>query len=280
MKENVIMASGTVRLLQITDLHCYADDDARLSWAVDLPVYPNRALRAVLAHLTEMAHDYHALLWTGDLAQEETAPTYQRLNALAQSFPLPIYALPGNHDLPELMRTHLQGRVQLPKYITLDNWHLLLLDTSCASQPHGHLDDARLDELQSLLASIPPQQFVAIFMHHHPVNIDSAWQDSTGLRQKNRFWALLGDYPQVKAVFHGHIHQEFTGEHPYPRSRKVLVYGTPATCVQIKPRQKKLVLDHARPAWRNIILRPDGTIETSVNYLPSQVLQQFLPSAH
>ncbi|CAA6821728.1 MAG: Unknown protein, partial [uncultured Thiotrichaceae bacterium] len=41
--------AAAVKLLQITDTHCYADDDSRLEWS-DLTVYPNKSLIRVLAH--------------------------------------------------------------------------------------------------------------------------------------------------------------------------------------------------------------------------------------
>jgi Icc protein len=255
-----------VRLLQISDSHCYADDNARLEWS-DADISPNRSLQMLLAHLAQRVPNYAALLLTGDLAQEETAATYQRMNTLLADFPLPVYALAGNHDIPALMQTHLHGNVSMPEVVTFGAWHCLLLDTSAEGKPDGHLDEAQFARLESLLAAIAPDDFIAIFMHHHPVEIGSAWMDVMGLQQATPFWALVERFPQVKAVFHGHIHQEFSGEYAFASGRQVAVFGTPATSIQLKPVNPTFAFDHTLPAWREISLHPDGSITTLVEYL-------------
>jgi 3',5'-cyclic-AMP phosphodiesterase len=255
-----------IRLFQITDTHCFADDDTRLTWTND-PVYPNRSLQAVLGRLKNQCAGYSALMLTGDLAQEEIGATYRRLSENCAGFPLPIYALPGNHDDPKVMSAHLSGNVTLPEQTTLGAWHLLLLNTHRAGQPYGDLSENDFLELQTTLNRIPHHEFVAVFMHHNPLDVGSEWLDVMGFKPKARFWSLLEKAPQVKAVFHGHIHQEFLGQHEYSNGRKIGVYGTPSTCIQGKPRRKTVEFDHIVPAWRTIALRPDGAIETEVHYL-------------
>ncbi len=127
-----------VRLFQVTDSHCYASDDSRLTWT-DMPIYPNLSLRAMLAHLSAEAQGYSALLLTGDLAQEEIPATYQRVNALLNTFPLPVYTIPGNHDIPQMMQENLNGNVTMPEHVTVGLWHLLLLDTHADGKPDGRL---------------------------------------------------------------------------------------------------------------------------------------------
>lgn len=267
-----------VRLFQITDSHCYAQDDARLTWT-DAPIYPNRSLQAVLAHLQENADGYHALLLTGDLAQEEIPATYQRINELLNVFPLPVYAIPGNHDIPAMMAANLSGNVQLLPEVVLGDWHLLFLDTHAAGKPYGMLDEEQLERFQAQLAALPAQHFAAIFMHHHPMPIQSEWMDVMGLQQQDYFWVLLEHFPQVKVVFNGHIHQEFSGQYTYPDGRTVLVYGTPATCVQMKPLRKTIEFDHDLPAWRDIALMPDGTVQTQVHYLPGKMNTEIIAAS-
>ena len=260
--------SSAIRLFQITDTHCFADDGTRLTWT-DLPVYPNRSLRAVLDHLQSQAKGHAAIVLTGDLAQEETAETYQRISELLSVFPLPCYALPGNHDAPQLMNGNLGGTIQTLKNVQLGVWHLFLLDSHKPGQPYGQLTGADIDFLKVRLSQVSKTEFVALFVHHHPIDIESKWMDEMGLRERDAFWKTLEPFPQVRAVFHGHAHQEFEGYHEYESGRKVMVYGTPATCIQVKPRTKALEFDHARPGWREIVLRPDGKVETQVNYLTS-----------
>ena len=255
-----------IRLFQVSDSHCYANDDTRLSWT-DEPVYPNLSLQAVLNHIMDKAADHAALVLTGDLAQEETAETYRRIGQMLSKFPLPAYVLPGNHDAPGLMNANLGLSAQLQKYVDLGVWHLLFLDSHVPGQAYGSLSETELDQIKYQLSRIPRDHFATLFIHHHPIDIGSEWLDAMGLRQRVSFWNLIESFPQVQAVFHGHVHQEFSGVHEYGDGRRVMVYGTPATCIQVKPGTKALEFDHVFPAWRDIILHPDGKMETQVNYL-------------
>jgi 3',5'-cyclic-AMP phosphodiesterase len=264
---------GAVCLFQVTDSHCYASDDSRLTWT-DMPIYPNLSLKAMLTHLSTRSEGYQALMLTGDLAQEEIPATYQRVNAMLNEFPLPVYTIPGNHDIPQMMQENLNGNVQMPEHVVLGKWHLLLLDTHSDGKPDGRLTDEQFERFESQLASIPEDDFAAVFMHHHPVPIDSEWMDVMGLQQKNYFWNLVEHFPQVKVVFNGHIHQEFNGQHEYADGRVVAVHGTPATCVQMKPVRKNIEFDHTLPAWRDIALLPDGSVQTYVHYLPFVVREE------
>lgn len=274
----MLATANAVRLFQISDTHCYASDDARLTWT-DMPIYPNQSLRAVLAHLTPKADGYQAMILTGDLAQEEIPATYQRVNDILNTFPLPVYTLPGNHDIPEDMQAYLNGKVSIPDEIVLEKWHLLFLDTHAQGMPDGHLTEAQFLKFSELLEAIPEDHFAVVFMHHHPVPIESEWMDVMGLQQKAYFWRLVELFPQVKAVFNGHIHQEFSGKHTYIDGREVPVYGTPATCVQLKPLRQNIEFDHNLPAWRNIVLYEDGRVETKVQYLPYTIRMEAIRSS-
>lgn len=274
----MIIKETSIRLLQVTDSHCYTDDDARLTWT-DMPIYPNHSLQATLDFLAKQAAGYHALMMTGDLAQEETAATYQRVNRMLNEFPLPSYVLPGNHDIPELMQANLNNKVSMPGQVKLGNWHLLLLDTHADGNPYGHLSTSQFDQFAEQLNAVPENHFVAVFMHHHPMAIESEWMDVMGLREQDYFWDLVAHFPQVKVVFNGHIHQEFNGYYQYPGGRKVEVLGTPATCVQMKPRKQNIEFDHTRPAWRDIALHADGRVDSQVHYLDFKVRTELIKSS-
>lgn len=258
----------TVHLLQISDTHCYADDDTPLEWT-KAPIYPNKTVQRIRNVLAAEAAAFDAMIISGDLAQEETVHTYRRINQLFRQFPLPVYTLPGNHDKPAMMRECLQKPLQVAHQAYFNGWRCLFIDTNEPKRPEGHMSDQQFRQLHSHLQTLRTDEFAVIFMHHHPIDIGSAWMDVMGLQQRDRFWALLSDYPQVKAVFCGHIHQEFSGEYQYPNGRSVAVWGTPSTCVQLKPQREQLEFDHMCPAWREISLLQDGRIATRVQYLPT-----------
>ncbi len=258
-----------LRLIQISDLHCYADDNAVLEWS-DIPVYPNRSLRRVLNHLITDAGDFDALVISGDLVQEETAASYQRIAALLRGFPKPIYVLPGNHDIPTLMQPHLvaqDANIHAELRQAFGGWHMLFLDTSKPQHSDGHLEAVQFEHIAAQLAALKPSEHALVFMHHHPLPIGSPWMDQQGLQQTTAFWQMIDRHPQVAGIAFGHIHSEFATSHTLDSGRTVAVWGTPATCVQVKHIDHDLRLDHNRPAWREFDLHADGRITTAVHYL-------------
>ncbi|HPE62060.1 MAG: metallophosphoesterase [Thiothrix sp.] len=261
-----------VRLLQISDLHCFAGDDSALLWS-DLPVQPNRQLSRLLTHLQQLPDRHDALIISGDLAQEETAATYERLGQLLEGLGLPIYVLPGNHDVPSLMRVHLTNADGQPHYqstVRIGDWQLLFLDTSKPGHPDGHLEPEKLALLEQQL-SAAQQTPTLIFMHHHPVPINSPWMDHMGLQQAERFWQLLAQHPQVRGIGFGHIHNAFETHIETAAGHSVQVCGTPATCIQLGHETEKMTALHTRPGWREWILSQTGTISSQVNYLDPAV---------
>lgn len=261
------MAEKTpLRIWQISDTHCYAEDSSRLVW-VPLPVYPNQSLSRVLDHLKQR-EPCHALVISGDLAQEEIAATYQRINTLLESFPAPIYVLPGNHDIPELMHAELTNpNIHVLEQADYEHWHCLFLDSSRPLHGEGYLTTEKLAELQQALNQLPFDHHALIFLHHHPSLIGSPWMDKMGLQHPEPFWELVTAFPQVKAVAFGHIHDEFVGQVTNQQGNPIAVYGTPATCVQLTHDEDRLSFKHARPGWREFLLYPDGQVETGVHYL-------------
>ncbi len=259
-----------LRLLQISDTHCYADDDAWLEWS-ELPVQPNRALQNLLAALRQQASDYDALVISGDLVQEETAESYQRIRTLLQGFPLPVYTLPGNHDIPALMRSELtrptgSQHINLQPALQIKGWLCLFLDTSLPLHPEGHLSATQLDDLEQRLRALPANGHAFIFMHHPPVAVGMPVMDKLGLQQADAFWAVVERFPQVKGIAFGHIHQEFTSHYQTAAGHTIALYGTPATCVQIKQAEDELRFDHTRAGWRELVLHANGQLETRVFY--------------
>jgi Icc protein len=57
----------------------------------------------------------------------------------------------------------------------------------------------------------------------------------------------------------GHVHQSFDR-----RRHGVRLLGTPSTCAQFLPLSNEFAVDARPPAYRRLILRCDGTIETEV----------------
>ncbi len=242
---------------QITDTHLFAQEEQKL-----LGLTTVDSLRAVVERLIQLQPKPHILLVTGDLSQDETEQSYQRLQDVLSTLEIPTYWLPGNHDNLTVMQQVLnQPPIFAEKSFTAGGWHFLLLSSWLPGCVHGELSPASLEWLGQQLQLISKQPTL-ISLHHPPCSIDSDWLDAINLRNQEDFFAVIDRYPQVKLVVFGHIHQVFDDQR-----RGVRYLGSPSTCVQFKPKSAEFALDQALPGFRFLTLLPDGTFETKIEWV-------------
>jgi Icc protein len=68
--------------------------------------------------------------------------------------------------------------------------------------------------------------------------------------------------PECRALVFGHIHQEYAlGRGHYQ------ILGAPSTCVQFLPGSEEFAIDTSPPGYRELLLHPDGRLETSIRRL-------------
>lgn len=248
------MSEKTV-ILQITDPHIMTDPSATL-----LGINTTESLKAVLQDIRKKNHQYDLLLLTGDLIQDEKASSYSKLSDILAGVNVPIYWLPGNHDIPELLTgAFTGGSIFSQKSIALLKWQIIMLNCQIPHEVPGLLAESELEFLETQLKGAEAQHCL-ICLHHHPVPIDCKWLDPIGLTNANEFWQIIDKYPQVEGVLCGHIHQEFEGQ-----KNNIIVLASPSTCIQFKPKTTGFALDHLAPGYRILELHTDGKIITSVH---------------
>jgi len=253
------MSSNSFRVVQLSDTHLFSDCNREL-----LGMPTAESFMTVLNAVRQFQPDL--LLLTGDLSQDETPHSYQRLRDLVTPLGIPTYWLPGNHDQPVVMAQMLESAtISNQKLFQYQGWNFILLNSAQADRVDGYLSPEALSELDYQLQQLPAQPTL-IGLHHPPCVIDSDWMDQISLRQPEEFCAMVERYPQVKLVLFGHIHQEFR------LTRAGVQYlGCPSTCVQFKPHQPVFAIDEQQPGFRLLQLYSDGRVDTQVqrvNYRP------------
>ncbi len=251
-------APGLIRIIQITDTHISADEDALFAG-----VKTSGTLASVIEDIRLRA-DPDMVIVTGDLVNTPSIAAYEKLAQLLKPIRAPVFCLPGNHDEPAMMHAHLNdGAISTAKYLTSASWVIILLDTHQTGRDGGFLSASELAFLQQALEQ-SRDQYKLICLHHHPVSIDCPWMDEMGLQNRHAFFDVLDRDKNVRGVIWGHIHQEFA------RSRNAIhLLGSPSTCVQFTPRSLESQVDNKPPAWRKLTLNHDGSIETNVMWRPS-----------
>jgi 3',5'-cyclic-AMP phosphodiesterase len=246
---------NSLLVAQISDLHLFADErQDLLGWNTW------KSLDVILERLAALETQPELILLTGDLSQDETEGAYQRILHRLSPLGIPTYWLPGNHDHVETMHRILDcPPIYSDKVLEQGGWRFLLLNSTVPGQVHGMLSAETLQWLKDRLTEVPEHQPMVIALHHPPFWVGSPWLDQSGLQNTADFLEIIDQYPQIKLVLFGHIHQAF--EHI--RSN-VTYLSTPSTCIQFLPGSHRFALDNAQPGFRLIHLHSNGQFETQV----------------
>ncbi|MGD0960938.1 MAG: 3',5'-cyclic-AMP phosphodiesterase [Methylomonas sp.] len=247
-----------LKILQITDLHIQPGSTETL-----MGIDTEASLKNVLNHAFRTHVSFDQILVTGDLAQNPSPASYQRLYGILQNFRTPIMCLPGNHDDFALMQNSLQrGYITCEQYLELQNWRVIALQTQKPDSPDGEIADEQLHYLTERLDA-EPEQPVLLAMHHHCLGSGCAWLDTMQISNSAALLECINRYRQIKIVCYGHIHQE----------REAFINGvgffsTPATCFQFQPLSQAFKIADQAPGYRVFELYPDGDFKTACYWLP------------
>ncbi|VEH56482.1 3',5'-cyclic adenosine monophosphate phosphodiesterase CpdA [Providencia rustigianii] len=129
-----------------------------------------------------------------------------------------------------------------------DEWQILMLDSQLQDVAHGELSEQQLEWMKACLDA-EPTRTTLIMLHHHPLPSGCTWLDQHSLRNSHILADYLKNYPNVKAMLCGHIHQEMDEDW-----HGIRLLATPSTCVQFKPHCTNFALDCMAPGWRYLEL--------------------------
>lgn len=249
----------SIRLIQISDLHFGEQPGDLLAAGINT----DDTFAAIADRIAALQPDW--IVATGDLAQDPLPGTYRRLARAFDSLPVPVHALPGNHDNAAMLGRFLGDETGLlQRRVVLGNWQLLLLDTTWHEQPHrGRLGSSELAWLDRTLEKTSAYHSL-VCLHHHPISVGSPWMDAIGLEDAGHLFESLARHAHVRGVLFGHVHQPFEGEWQGFR-----LFGAPATSLQFRPGSGEMVIDKRPPGLRYFDLHADGLLETAVEYLDS-----------
>ena len=235
-------------MAQLTDPHLLADPQGYYRGRNSYGQF-QRCLRSV-----RMAGP-HLILLTGDLSQDETWAAYGLLRDQLVTCGCPVLAMAGNHDQPHFLRSCLGPHASVaPCHVSVGNWLVIGLDSHLAGCPHGRISTGQLDWLAATLGAHPGPCLVAL--HHPPIAIGCPSMDSMALREPEGLLDLLQEFPQVKGVVFGHVHQAWEQKVALP------LMACPSTAMQIRPTQPS-AHDHA-PGWRLLQLEANGQLHGQV----------------
>lgn len=255
--ETIAADDNVLRILHITDSHLFAEKSAALRGTVTF-----ESLRSVIEHYRSSDWRADIVYCTGDLIQDDTAEAYNHFCDLIRELDLPVYCIPGNHDIRSLMQRVLADHaVHYCEVVGNGTWTVLPLDSCVDDHAGGRLSTGALRHLDSQLSGSPaPHALIAL--HHPPLEMNSRWLDSVGLDNAEEFMNSIGRAGKVRGVIFGHVHQSVDA-----RIGDVDIIGTPSTCAQFLPCSDEFAVDDRPPAYRRISLLGDGSIRSKLMWL-------------
>jgi 3',5'-cyclic-AMP phosphodiesterase len=243
-------------LAQISDSHLIADEHGEL-----YGVPTSRTFRRVVDHVASQSLRPDLILLSGDLSDDGSAASYERIHDWMTETGIPYMWIPGNHDSLSMMMRILPA---VASRDLVEGWRLVLVNSKIPDD-HRHDGEVSADDLKKLdreLAASPLRTIIAV--HHHPIPVRSRWIDETyPLRNREAFRSVVDRHEHVTLVLFGHVHQEVD------RTEGGVRYlGAPATSQQFVPCRETLESDEVPPGYRLIWLESNGGLETRVIRCP------------
>ena len=254
----VLKTDKPIQLIQITDTHLYGNPSGTL-----LKMNTHNSFEKVLDTVKGRKKSIDLILATGDIAQDASEAAYKHFASNIEELDAPFRWIPGNHDSAKVMSEVANGSDASDKTVRINNWQILMLDTSVEGQVHGMLAKDELAFLESKLQEAEINNSVdhsLVCLHHNPVKGNAGWMKDIGLHNKNEFWGLLKQSSTLRCVVYGHVHQELDYEH-----EGVRCLCTPSTCIQFKPNVVNFALDQVNPGYRTLSLHDNGSIDSEVH---------------
>lgn len=235
-------------IAQISDCHLFGDKNKKINGSNS---YQN--LKSVLEYIVSK-EKLDFIVVSGDLSQDCTVESYQHLLNLLNETRIKYYLLPGNHDEVSVLNKVFDYRWEKGKVdycFDLDNWFIYFIDTARYPDDSGQLSFEQISKLEAALNQNKTKPTI-IFMHHHPIKLNSKWIDKMILKEYEAFNKTVEKNPQIKAVLFGHIHQIFEA-----MINTTFYASAPATCYQVLSKTEKFTMDKLTPGYRLIELDGD-----------------------
>ena len=229
------MKDGIVKVIQISDTHLFSNDEQDI-----FGVKSNFKFKEVMDKvIAEDSNDTDMILLTGDISQDETTESYQKIADHLSRLNIPVYWIPGNHDNLIQIEAVFQNAKNFNHKVSLSlpDWQLIFLNTKIEGRDNGQLSQSELVMLSYELAASPSHKKIAIVMHHHPAPVGTPLIDYYILKNANEFWDLVVG-TKVKLIICGHVHGDYRFKH-----NNIMIESSPATCLQWEKGTKELKTD-------------------------------------
>lgn len=195
-------------IAQISDLHIRPL--GQLAYGVsETNLYAEKAIHALL----RLDPQPDCVIVTGDVTDCGLDEEYAIAAELLARLPMPVYAIPGNHDRREPFRRAFASAGYLPATGPLNfsvrcgAVRIIGLDSMVPGESHGALAPETIAWLKTTLAE-DRHAPTLVMLHHPPFDTGIGHMDRVRLFEgADALERVIGENPQVQRVLCGHVHR-------------------------------------------------------------------------
>lgn len=190
-----------MKIIQISDIHLHKNPKERIFGLVNT----DETFQDVLDKVIKEAPDF--VIATGDLSQDGSIESYQRLLGYLNRISCDVYTIYGNHDVPHNLDSALiANNVKNKKYLQTMPANFIFLNSFKRGSDSGFISES---ELQNLEAFLNNSNNCIPVIHHHFTELNYII-DSFILENKEQLLNLLLKYKhKIKFCITGHVHNSF-----------------------------------------------------------------------
>jgi Icc protein len=243
-----------VHVVQFSDCHLLAD------------IHGKHLGANVYEHLARVLNDIKqlpiidAIIFTGDLSQDHSLASYQHFKVLVEhtNLPVAVSIVAGNHDDITLIKQQLNtDAFSFETTLQIGSWQVNLVDSTTDS-PDGFINISQLEKQLSATTA----DYQLLVHHHHSLDV-GYFIDRHGLINQQQYWQCCHQFPNLKAVLCGHVHQAID----LRSEQGIAMYSCPATSVQFAKHPMNCEAAQCIPGYRLFTLTPTGEITTQIRYV-------------
>ena len=232
-----------MKIIQITDFHLYQDPKQRLYGLVNT----NDTLLDVLEVVKKENPDL--VIASGDLSDDGSKESYQRLQGYLGELGCDVYAIHGNHDNPANFDRYLiGGNIKWGKVFCSDFVTLLFINSFKENSDSGYISD---DELLQLEDNLKKYDNCILVIHHHFLLLKNIEPQIENIMDRyitengQELFDVITRYKsKIKFCITGHVHNFYQSE-----IDGVKIYSCPSTCVQFAKNIEHLIEAKKKPSF-------------------------------
>lgn len=227
LKEISIAPKEALKVVQITDMHLFADKMQQLHGHC---TYQN--LAETIDCLLAAKEEPHFILVTGDISQDESAESCQLAREQFERLNAAVYWIHGNHDAENIVKPIFEpsSRLQQLQHLTTPSWDFISINTCRRGMDSGYLEASELVSFwRRAEVAKSNHKNIAVVMHHHPYPVATPLIDACMLQQADNFLEQVKQHPEIKLMMCGHVHGDYQIAYG-----KQMIEACPATSFQWK----------------------------------------------